>query len=258
MFFKHNTYVLWHGVSQLDGKTPIMLVASGFTKPSANAKLGPYVIQTWILLKDQSPTVAISHGNDDAVCGSCKHRPANNGSCYVTAFQAPLSIWKSWQRGNVPDFQWGDSQWRENLAVLLRTRLLRCGAYGDPMAVPLAQWQLLLTFAKRRTGYTHQWSLRDSYPRISKSDVLGYKQFLMASVDNDVEFVAARNQGWKTFRVRRADAPLRPTEVQCPSQTRPESVSCHTCGLCDASHKPVSVTVHGSASKVKAFATAQQ
>ena len=82
---KERGFVLYEGPSLIDG-APIVVVA---TLKTSNIKTGD-MVQTWILRSDIEPHHAVKSGDDLSICGDCIHRPANQGSCYVTVFQAPL------------------------------------------------------------------------------------------------------------------------------------------------------------------------
>src|SRR5690348_14947087 len=83
-------------------------------------------------------------------------------------------------------------------------------------------------FARRWTGYTHQWRTCD--PR--------YSSFLMASADSPGDKVAANARGWRTFRVRSSvDAPTF-NETVCPASPEGGHKStCERCGLCSGSRR---------------------
>jgi len=98
MMKKPSGYIPYRGPSMLDG-APIISIA---TLGTSNAKTGA-VVQTWILREDIAPHEATKTGDDSSVCGNCRHRPVNAGTCYVTVFQAPLSVWKAYRRGAYPD-----------------------------------------------------------------------------------------------------------------------------------------------------------
>tara|TARA_R110000850_G_scaffold119182_2_gene236458 strand:- start:428 stop:826 length:399 start_codon:yes stop_codon:yes gene_type:complete len=116
---------------------------------------------------------------------------------------------------------------------------IRIGAYGDGAALPL-NVMADLTHGIFHTGYTHAWQ--------SRPDL---RQFLMASVDNPTEYDAAKQSGWRTFRVRTADENLDPQEIACPaSDEAGKRTSCDHCGLCDGSRpddqrKSVAIIAHG-------------
>ena len=91
---KINGYVVYEGKSRINGKNIVAIV----TMESSNVKTGN-MASMWILNADESPIEASKSGNDDSVCGMCPHRHFSGGSCYVTLFQAPLQVYKSWKNG---------------------------------------------------------------------------------------------------------------------------------------------------------------
>ena len=99
--------VLYEGPSLIDG-APIVVIATGFQRPSANAKTGD-MLQTWILRADVNPLQAIHTGRDVSVCGDCplrglletrQRRTINRRlACYVAIHQAPLAVHDAYRRG---------------------------------------------------------------------------------------------------------------------------------------------------------------
>ncbi len=233
-----NGVVLFEGPSVLNGE-PIVVVATGLRDVTGNAKTGD-MVQTWILHRDVAPHHAVKSGDDVAVCGDCKHRPANGGACYVTTFQAPLSVWKAYKRGAYPVVAPAAA------AAWLSGAFVRFGSYGDPAAVPDTVWAPIRGVVAGYTGYTHQW--RD------RVDL----DWLMASVDNVVEYHAAKTKGLRTFLV--TDTP-RPTLSGFKVRTCPASdesgingVDCAKCRACDgisrgARRPDVHIVVHGARAK---------
>mgnify|MGYP003965830867 FL=1 len=155
---------------------------------SSNDKTG-LLEQTWILNKNVVPHVAIDTGEDKNICGNCKHRgkvlslddaiqyahtlkPHKRRAllkrvetkrtkglnsinvdrkCYVKTFQAPLSVWKSYKKGNYEKIS------LHKLSKLLTFRSVRVGSYGDPAVIPNEVWDKMLSRTLGNTGYTHQW-----------------------------------------------------------------------------------------------------
>ena len=244
-----NGVVLYHGPSMLDG-SPIVVIATGIKGTSKNAKTGD-MVQTWILRADVSPMEAINSGADASICGACTHRGQTvyvelpqggvsskniNRSCYVTVFQAPLNVWKTWKRGGYPDAAVG----------VLDGRNVRLGAYGDPAAVPVSVWSIHLNGTAGHTGYTHQWRTMS-----------GLKGLVMASCDTPQDYIDAKAMGWRTFRVRSADEPLAKREIVCPASDeggkRTECAACKLCAGASKSAADIAIIAHGAASKVNAF-----
>ena len=96
----------------------IVVIATGLVRPSDNAKTGG-MVQIWILVKAENPVAASKSGADEAVCGDCPLRGVNGSErvCYVNLGQAPLGIWKAWERGAYP------KAGKEDLKVFLSLEL---------------------------------------------------------------------------------------------------------------------------------------
>jgi hypothetical protein len=214
--------VLYEGPSRIDG-APIVCIACRITEASGNAKTGA-MVQTFILPRDVDPNKALKTGADSSVCGDCKLRPILKGKtrCYVRVYQAPLSVWNAYQRGRyaVPGIDFDEAL----LPELFEGLAFRIGSYGDPAAIPARIWKRATRLVKNRTGYTHQWRKRIG---------AGLKDLCMASADNESEVALAIAKGWRTFRVRKHDAPTLKTEIFCPASAEAgRRVQCDTCGLC--------------------------
>lgn len=228
-------YVLYRGPSMLDGQ-PIVAIA---TMGSKNGKTGA-MIQTWIMREDCAPTDALKTGADVSVCGQCPHRPALGGACYVTVFQAPLSVWKAYQRGRYPILPDG---------APFAGQVLRLGSYGDPAAVPFEVWQRALAGTAGHTGYTHQW--RTSDVRLAA--------VCMASCDTPTDRTEAKRAGYRTFRLRLATEGTDAGEVVCPASAeggaKLECSQCRACGGAGTGRRgDVAIIAHGAPSKVAAYA----
>lgn len=235
-------FLLYRGPSMLDG-SPIIAVA---TFASENAKTGA-MVQTFIMREDVEPHTALKTGADASVCGDCKHRPANGGSCYVVVHQAPLSVYRAYKRG------------RYTFAVAHAARaaaglMVRLGTYGDPAAVPARVWEDFLTYAKGHTGYTHQWA------NMGEAQAMRFRPLVMASADTIEERREAIAKLWRTFRVRTANEPRDTGEFICPaSEEAGKRATCATCGACNGAQagkvrqaSPV-IIVHGAKGKTRAF-----
>tara|TARA_R110000787_G_scaffold16833_3_gene53024 strand:- start:770 stop:1552 length:783 start_codon:yes stop_codon:yes gene_type:complete len=214
--------VLYDGPSKLDG-APIIAVACRITDASNNAKTGT-MVQTFIMRKDIAPHKALKTGADASVCGDCPLRPIHKGAtrCYVRVYQAPLSVWNAFHRDRyaVPGVDFDAAL----LPGIFANLAFRLGSYGDPAAIPASVWKTATKLVKNRTGYTHQWRKRAG---------AGLKNLCMASADNESDVATAAARGWRTFRVRKHDAPTLKTESICPaSKEGGQRTQCDTCGLC--------------------------
>lgn len=228
--------VVYEGPSELNGK-PIVAIITGLVTPSTNRKTGP-MAQLWILDATTEPHVAVKTGEDESVCGDC---PARNKWCYVTTFQGPLSIYRTWKRGGYQEFN----------PEMLRDKVLRFGAYGDPAAVPIETIREIGRTVHRFTGYTHAWKYCDSE----------FRQFCMASVDTLSDQQKAAELGWRTFRVTTPDSPKQRGESICPaSEEAGHKINCYDCGACDGRRRPkvksnIVIQAHGAKTKryIEAF-----
>jgi hypothetical protein len=210
--------ILWYGPSQIDG-APIMLIA---TINSANAKTGSGLVQTWILRSDISPLEAIHNGSDSSICGACPLRgkienDRNVGrACYVLVHNAPRSIYAAHTRGKYPRLSLREA--RQALSGL-RVRL---GAYGDPAAVPIRVWDMLLADTAGHVGYTHQWKRFTAIAR-----------YAMASVETLKQATQARARGFRTFRIGKSKSR---GESLCPASAEAgRKLTCDRCMACSGS-----------------------
>jgi hypothetical protein len=240
-----NAYIIWEGESQIDG-SPIFAVVTGLETGGKNTKIGK-MAAVYILRADMSPMQASQTGADYAICGDCKHRGTvevrdgvhrNVGrSCYVTLFHGPRVVYKAYKDGVYP---------RAGLSVIaeaMRGALVRLGAYGDPAAVPLHVWQTVLAHVKDATGYTHQWR---EHPELAA--------YCMASCDTSQEREEAKRLGFRTFRIRTAEAPTLKGEGKCPASKEMGKVTqCNACMLCSGTSKghksDITIVAHGPGAK---------
>lgn len=223
---KVSGYVVYEGKSRINGKNIVAIV----TMESKNIKTGN-MASMWILNADESPIEASASGNDDSVCGACPHRHNSGGACYVTLFQAPLQVYKSWKKGSYTVL--------DNYNVF-KDMKIRFGAYGDPFAIPLDILNNIKAVVKNNTSYTHQWD-----NEIEDNSIL--KQVSMASVDNIEEAIIAQSKGWRTFRVTKDENNLLDNEILCPNYT--SEVQCIDCRLCSGNSvkaKNIVIPIHGA------------
>lgn len=224
-----NSAIVYRGISELDGVTPIVVVLTGLASDRTSNKKTGGMVQAYILVAGWSATDAVHNGTDFAICGDCKHRGDGTGkdrACYVSLATGLSAVSRGVQAGTYPRLS------LQQAAVALAGRQLRLGTYGDPAAVPLSVWEALLVNAAGWTGYTHQWRTRPDLAAL-----------VMASVDTPEEYTAAKAAGWRTFRVRRALAagvdPLLYREIVCPAgEEGGRRVTCEECQLCRGNARP--------------------
>ncbi len=225
---KPTGYIVYEGVSQLDGVSPIVGI---ITMKSANVKTGN-MAQLWILRSDIHPIDAKKASLDDAICGQCQFRQSLGGACYVNLGHAPSAVYRTYSKGGYPV--------AESLNIF-KDMKVRFGAYGDVAAIPLDIMTKLKSVVKNNTSYTHQW-------KGGKHD--GLQQLSMASVDNLAEAELAKDNGWRWFRVTNDIDTLRDDEIICPNYTT--GVQCIDCNLCSGNAvkaKSIVIPTHGTWSK---------
>ena len=221
-----NGYIIFEGPSAIDG-APIVVIATGFDKQTANGKTGN-MIQTWIIRADIAPHHAVKTGEDSSICGDCVHRPARKAellasgesfvSCYVKTFQAPLSVFNAYKRGIYPSAN------AAQIADLCANRMVRIGSYGDPYAAPIFIWRAMTSNAKGWTGYTHQWRIAGK----------SWHALVMASADSIDDMQEAQARGFRTFRVTaKPFQNVKGLESVCPaSKEKGARTDCATCRAC--------------------------
>lgn len=229
--------IVYRGPSMLTGRPIVAIV----TFKSRNPKTGP-MAQLWILSDEgQTPGAAIRSGADASICGACPLRAWTADGrkqvrrCYVNPM-GPASVYRAFLAGRYPVAT------PYLLWLYLTGRSLRLGAYGDPGALPIDVVRTLTAFVRRWTGYTHAWRTIDA----------AWAGYVMASADAAADRDAARQAGYRVFRVRTAAEPVAPNEVTCPaSDEAGKRTTCERCALCagnagrHANLKDVVILAHG-------------
>jgi hypothetical protein len=189
---------------------------------SENGKTGA-MVQTFIMRRDIAPHEALKTGDDSSVCGDCPLRPINKGAtrCYVRVYQAPLSVWNAYHRGRyaAPGVDFEGALLPELFAGLS----FRIGSYGDPAAIP----------SSMENSNAPRQEPHGIHSPMAQARGAGLKGLCMASADSESDVADAMAKGWRTFRVRKHDAPTLATESICPaSKEGGQRTQCDTCGLC--------------------------
>lgn len=229
--------LIYKGISLIDGVTPVMVTLA--ESVSNNSKTGP-MVQAFILVDNGlHPAENTKQGTDVGICGGCPFRPANGGGCYASIGPTGMGMSSNW-RSNKGRERASEAQ----VDKLLRGRMLRMGAYGDPAAVPASFWQGLLSHGVVGwTGYTHQWRTCDTT----------FAKLCMASVETQAQAEDARAKGYRTFRVATSTEGVdKANEIVCVNTTHGKT--CSECGLCDGSArsakiKSIVIEAHGSTAK---------
>jgi hypothetical protein len=188
-------------------RNSVVAILTGFV-PSENPKTGD-MLQAWILNADVDPVTAVKTGANEKVCGNC---PLKGLPCYVSKFQAPLSVYKKFKAGGYPEIDWSQ----------VNGRKVRLGAYGDPAYVDVGICHELTSRSSGWTGYTHQWQW-----------AVQLKPYVMASVESVADQCEAVAAGWRSFRIRKPGQPKLVDEVVCPaSDEAGNKTTCERCPFC--------------------------
>lgn len=238
--------ILYEGPSMLTG-APIVVIANRITNASNNEKTGA-MVQTFIIPADIDPIAALKSGADEAVCGDCVHRPANDGSCYVQVGRSVASVYGAYKRGRYarPGIDYDPAI----IPALFRSAIVRLGTYGDPTAAPFQIWRAMTVHAGAVNGYSHQW--RDAR-------FAAFKLLCMASADTPSQANEAQALGWRTFRVKGPQALKLAGEVTCPaSKEAGQKTVCASCKACggDTSKARASIVINAHGPTKTRFATA--
>lgn len=245
-YVQPRSFILYRGPSLLDGE-PIVAVGLMSKGSKSNEKTGN-MLQTYILNDNGiRPGLNLRSGADVSICGDCRHRPANGGTCYVVVAQGPTIVWKQIQLG-----AYHTARSPADITALGEGRMVRLGTYGDPAAVPAFVWKALTRRASGRTGYTHQWR---------KSTAL--RDLVMASCDTPEERDLARSRGWRTFTVRTPDEPLAARESVCPASIEAgKKTQCIKCGLCNGAESgrkgSIAIIAHGRSKTLERYTVLRQ
>lgn len=239
-------FILWEGNSPLTNEPVVAIVTGEDEQPSENSKTGQ-MVQVWVLRTDMDPLAASRTGKDEAICGNCFHRGtpsqkesgwAKDRSCYVHLTAAPWRIYEKYILGGYPKVS------LRKAASLLKEKVIRWGAYGDPVCIPLNIVAKISSVSAGWSGYTHQWH----------KGFTEYQKFFMASTESVTQTLMAQSKGWRTFRVGDQAPELK--EVLCPaSKEAGMRTTCQKCLLCSgetrSGAKSVFIPGHGSPVLVK-------
>lgn len=235
--------ILWEGISLIDRKTPIVVIATGvYGSRSTNRKTGG-MIQTYILRSDMPPLQAIATGADSAICGGCMHRKQpdyvdsknrirkGKRTCYVNVGQGATSVYKAFTRGRYNRTN------MEHVREIARDRFIRFGTYGDPAAAPVELWATLAGAAGGYTGYTHQWR---------SARFASLAPYVQASCDSEEDVALAHAKGFRgTFLVLPIGATRPAAAMPCPaSEEEGKKVQCIDCRKCNGT-RDVVIYAHG-------------
>ena len=227
---------VWRGPSQLDPSKWVRVVLSNYVRPSENIKTGP-MLQVAIFTDEEWEAMAYE------ICGNCPHgkdatEKGKRAACYVQ-WDRIKGAWEASHSNRALTLRQGSD--------MCHGMKVRFGMAGDPMAVPLYVWKMLLSKAKGVTGYTHQW-YRTMDP-MCPDYFRGYETIFMASVDSPEQGVYATRHGWRWFAVQ--SDPSQDYGDATPCKALPETeggkdLACSQCLLCGPiGKKNIVIPAHG-------------
>ncbi len=234
-----NGYTLYTGKSPFNGDNIAVIAIIN----SDNRKTGN-MIQIYIINVDVNPITASINGQDNSVCGDCRHRGINGKSrtCYVNLATGTDMVYRGFISGKYPTID------KSNYRRVFNNRFVRFGAYGDPTLIPIDIVEAISSVCIGWTGYTHQWERCNE----------GYRGYFMASVDNRKEYGKAKRSGWRTFRIRKSTDKIYQREFVCPASDEGNNrMQCINCNACNGTKRntlsnnagSVTIIVHGKNAK---------
>tara|TARA_R110000851_G_scaffold13330_1_gene45541 strand:+ start:2338 stop:3099 length:762 start_codon:yes stop_codon:yes gene_type:complete len=211
-------------------------------KVSQNSKIGiGYIIQTYHFSMEQVQNASLV--NDKASCLDCplsyNQNNGKSGGCYThkgMQLMGLKSMLRSLNRNLDSIDTFKESDFNTFVAKVKNTYpvdLVRFGAYGEPILLPLKVVEVLSTLSQKTTGYTHQWNK----PQYQK-----YNQFFMSSTHTEMERELAKDLGYRSFFVATNEISGFKLDkaVNCPASKESEkNLSCIACGLCNGNSKGI-------------------
>jgi hypothetical protein len=209
-------------------------------KVSQNKKIGiGYIIQTYHFSIEQVKDMALN--NDAASCMDCplsfNQNNGKSGGCYTHKGMQLMGL-KSMLRSlnkkldTIKDFDAFEFKtFIDKVKKGTPVNLIRFGAYGEPVLLPIEIVEVLASMSPKTTGYTHQWN---------KLKYHGYNKYFMSSTHTDEERNQSRALGFRSFFVATEDIKGAKPEnaTNCPaSKESALNLSCIACGLCNGARR---------------------
>jgi len=206
--------------------------------PNENAKIAPkgaIVVQTYHFAPEQVETAKLEA--DAGTCFDCpfSFKGGKSGGCYTHKGLQALGLRSmlrslNKRKDRIPTFEREAFGRFLDMCEAARPALVRLGAYGEPVTMPLATIGPLACVSDVHTGYTHQWM---------RPEFQGFRGILQASVGSEAQARRAANMGWGiflTYRPKQADRVQRMRVMDCPASKESGKVlTCAECGACDGS-----------------------
>ncbi len=243
--------IVYRGPSMYNAAPIVAILTRSNNRKTGTSKSN--MVQLWILSDEANPIESSRRGVDASICGKCPHmgKPApdkvkgwaDGRTCYVNLIHGPSAVYKGLERGIYSEAT------HDNVKGFLSGNMLRLGAYGDPAALPVALIDLLVSYSRGHTGYSHAHSMKEHDAKVYQNS--------MFSADNKRDAIAAHSKGYRTFRVipvaiwqEKQRGELLSNEIICPATPEGGNKStCVDCGLCNGMQskaKNIAVVAHGA------------
>lgn len=163
--------------------------------------------------------------DDKKVCFDCIHSQGKEKTCYVRKGMSNMGLGSKVRSLHKKlDFIGEYSKEIElEILTLCTDKIVRFGAYGEPVLIGEDLTHLIATVSKGWLGYTHQFML----PKFAWAS-----KYFMASVENELFNKLAKKLGFRTFFVTNGIQKIKGS-VNCPaSKEMGKILNCNTCGLC--------------------------
>ena len=207
------------GPSDLTGDT----IATVAVFNSTNGKTGN-VIQIYYIVVGHHPIDASKNLADAAVCGNCPLKPSSGNECYVRLGHGPSKVWITYHNGRYPELDQLPKAQRKAAVRLLKSKPIRLGAHGDPLA-DIKTSRYLAAINPNVLAYTHQWKHLEG--------IQNTRSFIMASVDTPEDYRRAKENKWRTYRHTSEDLAF-DNEIICPHSSH--GTQCVDCMLCNGNN----------------------
>jgi hypothetical protein len=163
--------------------------------------------------------------DDSKICFDCVHSQGKEKSCYVRKGLSNLGIGSKVRSLHKKLDSIGEYSKviESQILEICEDKIIRFGAYGEPVLLGEDLVYLVTTVAKGWMGYTHQW-MKPNFKWAAK--------YFMASTETVLFNNLAQKLGFRTFFVTAKPEKV-PGSVVCPaSKEGGKKVNCNTCLLC--------------------------
>ena len=167
--------------------------------------------------------------DDSKICFDCIHSQGKEKTCYVRKGMSNLGLGskvRSLHRkiDSVTEYT---QQVESDILELCSDKIVRFGAYGEPILIGENLTHLITTICKGWMGYTHQWML----PKFNWA-----VKYFMASTETVLFDKLAQKMGFRTFFVTAKPEKIKGSVVCPASKEGGKKTNCNTCLLCSGTN----------------------